>query len=58
MCWEIDYRFLEEERKAQEAHLKQEQQRAGVIKELLDDANKADKPAVEATPPQEVATAK
>ena len=39
MCWEIDYRFFAEQKKAQEARIKQER-RAGVIDQLLDDANK------------------
>ena len=38
MCWEIDYRFLVEQ-KAQQARAEQEQ-RDGVIKALLDEANK------------------
>ena len=41
MCWEMDYKFLAEQRKAQEARIKQEQ-RAGVIDQLLNDANKQD----------------
>ena len=39
MCWEIDYRFFAERKKEQEARIKQEQ-RAGVIDQLLNDANK------------------
>ena len=39
MCWEIDYKFFAEEKKAQEARIKQEQ-RAGVIDQLLNEANK------------------
>jgi hypothetical protein len=59
MCWEIDYPYYaEQQRKAQEARIKQEQ-RAGVIKELLSDANKpADTTSVEGTPVEEVAPAK
>jgi hypothetical protein len=34
MCWEIDYNFFAEQKKAQEARIKQEQ-RAGVIDQLL-----------------------
>ena len=50
MCWEIDYKFLAEREKAQEARAKQEQ-RAGVIDQLLNDANKQDeKTKVEGTP--------
>ena len=57
MCWEIDYRFFEEQRKAQEKKIKEEQ-RAGVVDQLLKDANKpAERPA-EATPAKEVAPAK
>ena len=39
MCWEIDYRFLAEQKKAQQTRAEQEQ-RDGVIKALLDEANK------------------
>jgi hypothetical protein len=39
MCWEIDYRFFAERKKEQEARIKQEQ-RAGVIDQLLNEANK------------------
>ena len=39
MCWEIDYLFLAEQKKAQQARAEQEQ-RDGVIKALLDEANK------------------
>jgi hypothetical protein len=57
MCWEMDYKFLAEHRKAQEAQIKQEQ-RAGVIDQLLNDANKQDEKAhVEGTPVTEVAPA-
>jgi len=34
MCWEIDYKFFEQQKKAQEARIKQEQ-RAGVIDQQL-----------------------
>jgi len=58
MCWEIDYKFWAEQKKAQEARLKQEQ-RAGVIDQLLNDANKqGEQPAVEATPVKEAAPTK
>ena len=57
MCWEIDYRFFEEQRKAQEKKIK-EGQRAGVVDQLLKDANnQAERPA-EGTPAKEVAPAK
>jgi hypothetical protein len=58
MCWEIDYKFWAEQKKAQEARIKQEQ-RAGVIDQLLSDANKqGEKPDVEAPPVKESAPAK
>ena len=50
MCWEIDYKFLAEQKKVHEARIKQEQ-RAGVIDQLLSEANKQDeKTEVEGTP--------
>ena len=58
MCWEIDYRFLAEQMKAKEARIKEEQ-RAGVIDQLLNEANKqGEKTGVEGTPVEEVAPAK
>jgi hypothetical protein len=59
MCWEIDYKFFAEQKKAQDARIKQEQ-RAGVIDRLLNDANTQGekKPEVEGTPVKEVAPAK
>ena len=58
MCWEMDYDFFAAQKKAQEARIKQEQ-RAGVIDQLLNDANKhSEKTNVEATPATEVASAK
>jgi hypothetical protein len=57
MCWEMDYKFLAEHKKVQEAQIKQEQ-RAGVIDQLLNDANNQDeKTNVEGTPVTEVAPA-
>ena len=57
MCWEIDYKFFAEQKKTQEARIKQEQ-RTGVIDLLLTDANKqAEKTSVEVTPITEVAPA-
>ena len=41
MCWEIDYKFFAEQKKAHEARIKQEQ-RAGVIDRLLDEAHQQD----------------
>jgi protein-disulfide isomerase len=58
MCWEIDRKLLAEQKKAQETRVKQEQ-RAGVIDKLLNDANKqGEKTNVEGTPVKEVAPAK
>jgi hypothetical protein len=58
MCWEMDYKFFAEQRKAQETRIKQEQ-RAGVIDRLLDEANKqGQKTDVEGTLVKEVAPAK
>ena len=57
MCWEIDYRFFEEQKKAQESKLKQEQ-RAGVVDQLLKDANKQAEEAPEGIPIEEAAPAK
>ena len=58
MCWEIDYKFFAEQKKAQDARIKQEQ-RAGVIDQLLTEANKqCEKTEVEGTPVKETAPAK
>ena len=58
MCYEIDYEIFAAQRKAQEARIKQEQ-RAGVIDQLLNEANmQGDKTNVEGTPVEEVAPAK
>ena len=58
MCWEIDYKFFAEQKKAQDARIKQEK-RAGVIDRLLNQANdQGEKTEVEATPVKEVAPAK
>ena len=58
MCWEIDYNFWVEQKKAQQTRVEQEQ-RAGVIDQLLTDANRpAEKTHVEATPVKEFAPAK
>jgi hypothetical protein len=57
MCWETDYQFWAEQRKA-EAQKKQEE-RDGVIKDLLNEANKqAEMPVTENQPRPEVAPAK
>jgi hypothetical protein len=39
MCWEMEYKFFAEQKKAQESLIR-EQQRAGVIDKLLNEANK------------------
>jgi len=58
MCWEIDYKFLAEQKKAQETRIKQ-QRRAELIDQLLNDAYQQDnKTKVEGTPAKEVAPAK
>ena len=58
MCWEMDYNLFAEQKKAQETRIKQEQ-RAGVIDKLLNDANKqGEKTNLEGTPVKEVALAK
>jgi hypothetical protein len=56
MCWEIDYKFAELE-KARETRTKQEQ-RAGVIDSLLDEANKQSDKTNEGTTVKEVVPAK
>ena len=56
MCWEIDYKFFAEQKKAQDARIKQEQ-RADVIDRLLTEANTQDE-KTEATPVKEAAPAK
>ena len=58
MCWEIDYKFFAELEKARETRTKQEQ-RAGVIDSLLNEANKqSDNANVEGTTVKEVAPVK
>lgn len=50
MCWEIDYKFLAEQKKEQESRIKEER-REGVIDQLMNDANKqGEKTKVEVTP--------
>ena len=56
MCWEMDYRFFAEQKKAQENRIKEEQ-RAGVIDKLLSEANRQSE-STDATPVKEVAPAK
>ena len=58
MCWEIDYKFFAELEKERETRTKQEQ-RAGVIDSLLNEANKqSDKTNVEGTTVEEIVPAK
>lgn len=58
MCWEMDYLFYAELEKAKKAEAAKEE-RAGVIKNLLNEANKeAERASVEPTPVNESATAK
>ena len=58
MCWEIDYKLFAEQKKAQEIRIEQER-RAGVIDQLLNEANKQGEPSnVEGTPAKETAPAK
>jgi hypothetical protein len=58
MCWEIDYKFFAEQKKAQQTRIEQER-RAGVIHQLLSEANKQGEPSnVEGTPAKETAPAK
>lgn len=58
MCWEMDHEFFAEQKKAQEARIKQEQ-RAGVIDKLLSEASKdAQKTDVEVEPVKVVVPAK
>ena len=58
MCWELDYKFFAEQKKAQETRIEQER-RAGVIHHLLNEANKQGEPSnVEGTPAKETAPAK
>lgn len=57
MCWEMDYYWLAEQKKAEETKAKQEQ-RSEAIDKLLSEANKlADKPQ-EAAPVKETIPAK
>ncbi len=58
MCWEIDYKFLVEQKKAQETRNKQ-QRRADLVDQLLNDAYQQDNETkVDGTPAKEVAPAK
>jgi hypothetical protein len=56
MCWEMNYKFLAEERKAQEI---KRQRRADLIDQLLNDTNQqGQETKAEGTPPKEIAPAK
>ena len=57
MCWEIDYKFFAEQKRAQETRMKQER-RAGLIDQLLDEANRQGEKTAEETPVKEAASAK
>jgi hypothetical protein len=58
MCWETDYWFIAEQEKAKKAKASEEQH-AGLIKNLLNQANKeAEKSDPEAAPVNEVMPAK
>ncbi len=58
MCWEIDYKLFAEQKKAQEIRIEQER-RAGVIDQLLNEANKqGEKSNIEGMPVKEAAPAK
>jgi hypothetical protein len=58
MCWEIDYKLLAEQKKAQETRIKQ-QRRADLIDQLLNDADQRGEEAkVEGASAKEVAPAK
>jgi hypothetical protein len=57
MCWEMDYKFFAEQKKAEDA--RKQEQRTGVINKLLNEAyEQLEKANVEATPIEEVAPAK
>ena len=58
MCWETDYKFFAQQKKAQQTRIEQERC-AGVIHHLLNEANKQGEPSyVERTPAKETAPAK
>ena len=58
MCWEMDYWYYAEQEKAKKAKAREEHD-AGVIKDLLNEANKGvEKPQTETAPVKEVVTAK
>jgi hypothetical protein len=57
MCWEIDYKFFAEQKKAQETRIEQER-RAGLIDRLLNEASRQGEKTAEETPVKEPAPAK
>jgi hypothetical protein len=58
MCWEMDYKFFAEQKKAQESRIREEQ-RAGIIHKLLNEVSKqGENTSVEGTQVKEVAPAK
>jgi hypothetical protein len=57
MCWETDYYWLAEQKKAQEAQAKKEQ-RAELIEKLLSEARQEAEKTQEAVPPKETVPAK
>jgi hypothetical protein len=58
MCWEIDYKFFAEQKKAQQIRIEQERS-VGVVHQLFNEANKQDeKSNVAGTPAKETAPAK
>ena len=56
MCWEMDYHWLAEQKKAEQSEAKQ-QQRSEVIERLLSEANKQPEKSDE-TPAKETIPAK
>ena len=56
MCWEIDYKFFADQKKAQD-RIEQER-RAGLIDRLLNEANRQGEKTIEKTPIKETAPAK
>ncbi len=57
MCWEMDYRWLAEQKKAEDAKAKQKQ-RAEAIEKLLSEANTQAGKSDETTPAKETVPAK
>ncbi len=58
MCWEIDYKFFADQKKAQQIRIEQER-RSGVVHQLFNEANKqGEKSNVEGTPVKETVPAK